>query len=134
MIIGLRPNEELDRRYAAWAMFHQFNRLSIVNLYSTRASGSVLDMVDPIGPLNDFAITAVVAEASVVVLAWGDQELPEPEVVHRGAMTAYAVRRRTRGELMCYGLDRWQQPLPMQMSIPLIRAPLLRGEDAISDD
>ncbi len=50
--------------------FPPIQPLSIVNLYSTRSVGNVIDIADHIGPLNDLVITHTIADASVLILAW----------------------------------------------------------------
>ena len=62
------------RRATGFAHRLGFERLSIVNLFALRATDPrrLYRARDPVGPLNDDAIRAAVAGATMVIAAWGN--------------------------------------------------------------
>jgi hypothetical protein len=62
------------RRAIGFAHRLGFARLSVVNLFALRATdpAHLYRARDPVGPDNDDAIRAAVAEATLVVAAWGN--------------------------------------------------------------
>ncbi len=136
VFVGMRPCEQFDRAAASWALFHRFNCLSVVNLHAVRAADEDLTQtVDPVGALNNYVIRVICETASLVVLAWGDGQLPDREIVMRGAYLAYVIRSRVGGDrLKVFGVDRWLQPLPIDPMMPIESAPYLTAEREINEE
>jgi hypothetical protein len=81
-VVGKNPSnadntkgDPTTRAIEAWARFHGFGRIRLVNLFSRRSpSPSALDRGDyddTVGARNDDVLRAAVGEASHVIAAWG---------------------------------------------------------------
>lgn len=138
VFIGFRPKEQFDRAAAAWALMHQFHRCEIASLFAAR-SGSIDDLCDPVGPLNDLVIRDLAERASIIALAWGDErvELFSDEVVSRAARLVWAIRKQLddKSALCSFGLDKQGQPIGISQSLPLLPVAGIQGEDdCINED
>lgn len=86
---------------------------------------------DIIGPLNDVVIRHCVANASIIVLAWGHGGCDE--IVERAARLTHAIRRQApNGALFCFGLEN-NQPIGVNQ-LPVMRAPKIEGEAELTGE
>lgn len=61
------------RKVIGFAKRHMWSEFTVVNLFAYRATdvNALRGAVDPIGPNNDHHILAAMAQADIVVVAWG---------------------------------------------------------------
>lgn len=93
MMVGLNPSiaseYELDptlRRFSGFAEREGCSRMVIANVFALVSTDplGLLDVEDPVGPDNDRHIAEAAAEASLIICAWGANEMAEvraPEVL-----------------------------------------------------
>lgn len=85
------------RRCIFFAEREECNVLTVVNLYALRATNpaALAKASDPIGPENDKFLFAEIAQATMVVAAWGAHPSAKPRA-------EFLIKRRGRA-LMCLG-------------------------------
>ena len=105
MLNPSRADEKRDdatiRRCVGFARDWGFGIMEVVNLFALMSTNpkALLEAEDPVGPANDAAISASLAVADIVALAWGNHGLYHPE---RVAEVTCMARRRSN--LYCMGL------------------------------
>jgi hypothetical protein len=86
LFIMLNPStadsEKLDptvTRCVDFAKRWGFDALDVANVYALRSTDphGLLEVADPVGPLNDFWISRLILRSSRIVVAWGNHCKPE---------------------------------------------------------
>lgn len=95
------------RRVTAFTRRFGCGSVAVVNLYALRSTdpAALRHHPDPVGPLNDAFLRHTVAEAGLVVCAWGGS-LPSPD----RALAVIRVLTRTGARLRCLGTTTSGQP------------------------
>lgn len=109
------------RRCIGFARREGCGRLDVVNLYAFRstAPSSLRSVDDPIGPDNDQHIRAALAEAELVVCAWG----AHGQVVHGRRAAVVELIRKAGREPLCLGVTgdhSPSHPLYLRKTAPLL--------------
>jgi hypothetical protein len=110
VFIGLNPStadaikdDQTIRRCRNFAKRWRFDGMIMVNLFAFRASKpeEMKKQKDPIGSNNDLYLRKALAEAALVIGAWGNHGV----FLHRGALIAKAY-----SGMQCLGITKQGQP------------------------
>ncbi len=101
-------DDQTVRACMAFARRWGYGAIAVVNLFAYRATdpADLLEVDDPVGPDNKAALDRHIAEASLIVAAWG---AGIERLVRRGA-TVPPVYVRDETPMRCLGLTRNGQP------------------------
>lgn len=100
------------RKVRGFARRIGYQRFAVGNLFAYRATdiGALRDCPDPVGPENDLHLTALIAEAELVVVAWGPKAKLPTRLRSRWPIVPEMAR--TAGKrLHCLGTAADGQPL-----------------------
>jgi hypothetical protein len=116
-------NDPTVRRMIGFANREKCRRLDVLNVYAYRATNpkALRIAADPVGPRNDEAIRSAVAEAGILVAAWGSIPYAMPGGAKRIAELVTLLRAAAPVPIQCLGVSAEGHP----------RHPLYLRKDAL---
>lgn len=128
---GVEINDASIRKVCGFSERFGARRVIVGNKFAYKATDihELKGVLDPVGPDNDRHIGAIIAQADVVVAAWGRLSKLPPELRNRWRKVT-KIANKAGCELMCLGTTQDGHPVhPLMISYdtPIIRWKLPHG-------
>lgn len=82
---GATENDQTVRKWIGFTRIHGGRRFIVGNAFGYRATdvNALAHAADPVGPENDQHLSAIIADADILVPCWGSRQKLPPRLRHR---------------------------------------------------